>query len=156
MFGGIFWLLIFSGFLLYWLFDAFILQLSSKIVAGNKPNFLNAIGITGLVYWIELVIAFLAIVLAMGFMGRTAMADMLHSDIQSWFSFVPWILIYLLVSITLFAFLIGWLYSKMLRDIEGNEIGLWKGILIFLLQFVITRALLSLLAVARLYFFTTF
>ncbi len=149
MLGDFFWLLFFSGFFLYWAFDAFVLQLSSRVVVKAKPSYWTAVGITGLVYVIEVVIGILAMFLAMAFMGRVAMMDMMHSDFSSWFSFVPWVVVYITISVVLFALLIGWLYGRMLRDTEGRDIRFGKGILVFLLQFVITRAVLTLLVLIR-------
>ena len=153
MLGGIFWLLLFSGFFLYWAFDAFILQLSSGVVVKSKPSYWSAVGITGLVFVIESVIGALAMLLAMVFMGRAAMMEMMHSDIVSWFSFVPWFVVYMVISVVLFALLIGWLYGRMLKDAEGRNIGFGKGILVFLLQFIITRVVLSILAAVRFFWF---
>lgn len=151
MFGGIFWLLFFGGFFLYWAFDAFVLQLSSKVVVKAKPSYWTAVGIAGLVYVIEVVIGILAMFLAMAFMGKAAMMDMMHSDISTWFSFVPWVVVYMVISVVLFALLIGWLYGRMLKDASGNDIGFGKGILVFLLQFVITRTVLLLFFLGRFY-----
>ena len=149
MLGGLFWLLFFSGFFLYWAFDAFVLQLSSKVVVKAKPGYWSAVGITGLVFVIEAVIGVLAMFLAMVFIGGASMRDVLHLDISSWFSFVPWVVVYMTISVILFALLVGWLYGRMLKDAEGSNIGFGKGILVFLLQFIITRAVLSLLALVR-------
>ncbi len=150
MLGGFFWLLLFSGFFLYWALDAFILQLSSQLIIRSKPRYWDAVGITGLVYVIEAVVGVVSVFLSMALVGRMSMGELMHVDISSWFSFVPWVVVFFLISTLLFALIIGWLYGKMLKDAQGQEIRLWKGIVVFLVQFVITRFIISIFALGRL------
>ncbi len=147
-----FWFLVFGGFILYWFFDALVLQWSSKIVVKAKPDYWHAFGLTALVYLVEVVIVVLAFFFAFLMLGRMSMMDLLHSNFSAWFSLIPGFILYTLISLILFALLVGWIYGKMLRDEEGRQIGLAKGLLVFLLQFVITRVLLSILALVRIAF----
>ena len=133
--------LLFVYLLVYWVVDAFILQLSSKLIVKHKPDYQNAFGLIGLFYGITVVLTIEGFIIIMLVAGRKHLIDMLYSRGIIWFRLIPRFILYYLLGIIVVVLLTRWIYGKLLKDGKGKIIGFAKGILVFLLNLVITRAI---------------
>jgi len=149
-------LTIFLLFIFYWVIDAFILQLSAKLLIKNKPDFANAFGLIGLSYGVFFIIIILSMFFSLAFLGRIDMLNVLSrinemdSIIVSLLNFFPSIFLFYIVIVIVYVFVMGWIYGKFLKDEQDMFVGFGRGVLLFLVNVIISRSIF--LIVLNIYF----
>ncbi len=148
MFGlglGTFLLYFFLGGIIWILISALFLQWASALVVRNKPSYVNALGLSVLVYLIRIAIfaiAFWVIIGAIGLSLNFSSWDTM--DFTPIYSHLALLILLILIFSLLILAVVAWIYGSSLFDATGKKIGFWYGMLVYILQSVFMAVIQSI------------